>query len=54
MDAIFLSNHGEALYVRDRNEDLAPLRFLFHDLRIDKWWFEIGDMVRKQLLIVGN
>lgn len=43
-----------ALYVRDRNEDLAPLRFLFHDLRIDKWWFEIGDMVRKQLLILGN
>ncbi len=43
-----------ALYVRDRNDDLAPLRFLFHDLRIDKWWFEIGDMVRKQLLILGN
>ena len=43
-----------ALFVRDHNEDLAPLRFLFHDLRIDKWWFEIGDMVRKQLLILGN
>jgi hypothetical protein len=41
-----------ALFVRDHNEDLAPLRFLFHDLRIDKWWFEIGDMYRR-ILFVG-
>ena len=41
-----------ALFIRDHNAELAPLRFLFNDLCIDRWWFEVGDMYRR-ILFVG-
>jgi hypothetical protein len=36
-----------AVYVRDHNESLKPLRFLFQDYTCSKWWFEIADMYRR-------
>lgn len=47
------SNHDEtlALFIRDNNENLSPLRFLFYDYKCDKWWFEIADMYRRIVFI---
>ena len=39
------------LFIRDRNAALTPLRFLFNDLRLNKWWFEICDMYRRILFV---
>jgi hypothetical protein len=36
-----------AIYVRDKNQDLAPLRFLFDSYRCDRWWFEVAEMYRR-------
>jgi hypothetical protein len=33
-----------AIYVRDKNQDLAPLRFLFDSYRCDRWWFEVAEV----------
>jgi hypothetical protein len=43
------SNHDEnlALYIRDHNEQLSPLKFLFVDYRCSKWWFEVVEMYRR-------
>lgn len=35
-----------AIYVRDKNVDLAPLRFLFDSYRCDRWWFEVAEVLR--------
>jgi hypothetical protein len=40
-----------AVYVRDNNPSLAPLRFLFVDYKCSKWWFEIADMYRRIVFI---
>ncbi len=40
------------LFIRDKNAALDPLRFLFDDLCINCWWFEVGDMYRR-ILFVG-
>jgi hypothetical protein len=36
-----------ALFIRESNEDLAPLRFLFVDYKCSRWWFEVVDMYRR-------
>jgi hypothetical protein len=36
-----------ALFIRESNEDLAPLKFLFVDYKCEKWWFEVVDMYRR-------
>jgi hypothetical protein len=36
-----------ALYIRDRNPHLSPLKFLFVDYKCSKWWFEVVDMYRR-------
>jgi len=40
-----------ALFIRDSNPDLAPLRFLFADYKCSKWWFDIVDMYRRLFFI---
>jgi hypothetical protein len=47
------SNHDPklALFIRDNNQDLASLRFLFKDYKCNKWWFEIADMYRRIVFI---
>jgi hypothetical protein len=39
------------MYIRDHNEELAPLRFLFVDYKCNKWWFEIADMYRRIIFL---
>jgi hypothetical protein len=48
-----LTSHDKklALFVRDKNPSLAPLRFLFIDYKCDKWWFEVVDMYRRIIFI---
>lgn len=29
---------------RDRDKSIAPIRFLFHDLKCDCWYHEVVDM----------
>jgi hypothetical protein len=47
------SNHDPklAMFIRDNNQDLASLRFLFKDYKCNKWWFEIADMYRRIVFI---
>ena len=42
------SNNDETLglFLRDKNEDLNSIRFLFNDYRVEKWWFEVAEMYR--------
>jgi hypothetical protein len=49
----YAANHDEklAMYIRNRNPDLAPIRFLFVDYKCSKWWFEIADMYRRIVFI---
>jgi hypothetical protein len=48
------SNHDPnlAMFIRDNNQELASLRFLFKDYKCNKWWFEIADMYRR-IVFVG-
>ena len=41
-----------ALYMRDHNSSLDTIRFLFHDYKCSKWWFEIVEMYRR-IVICG-
>jgi hypothetical protein len=47
------SNHDPklALFIRDNNQELASLRFLFKVYKCNKWWFEIADMYRRIVFI---
>jgi hypothetical protein len=36
-----------AVYIRNKNEDLTSLKFLFEDYKCSKWWFEVVDMYRR-------
>jgi hypothetical protein len=40
-----------ALYIRDHNRDLYPLRFLFRDYACNTWWFEVAEMYRRILFV---
>jgi hypothetical protein len=33
-----------AMYIRDRDEKLAPIRFLFDSYKINRWWFEVAEV----------
>jgi hypothetical protein len=47
------SNHDPrlALFIRDHNPELAPLRFLFKDYNCNKWWFEVAEMYRRVVFV---
>ena len=46
------NDHNLALYIRDRNQGLDALRFLFNDYKCEKYWFEVAEMYRR-ILFVG-
>jgi len=39
------------LYVRDRDETLSSLRFLFDSYRCDRWWFEVAEIYRRVVFV---
>jgi hypothetical protein len=48
---LYTDDELHAVYVRDNNPSLFPLRFLFVDYKPSCWWFEIADMYRRIVLI---
>jgi len=40
-----------AYSLRDENQHLTSLRFLFNDYKCNKWWFEIAEMYRRIIFI---
>jgi len=41
----------QALAMRDKDQDLNPIRFLFNDLKCDRWFHEVVDMYRRIIFI---
>jgi len=39
------------LYIRDNDESIDHIRFLFNDYRIKRWWFEVLEMYRRIIFI---
>jgi hypothetical protein len=40
-----------ALYIRDKDAALSPIRFLFDSYTVQKWWFEVAEMYRRILFV---
>jgi hypothetical protein len=40
-----------ALYIRDKDKKLAPIRFLFDSYKVDHWWFEVAEMYRRIVFV---
>jgi hypothetical protein len=46
-----LDEEEEFYLARDRNPNIAPLRFLVKDYKCNKWWFEVAEMYRRIVFI---
>jgi hypothetical protein len=40
-----------AIYIRDKDTNLAPIRFLFDSYKVDHWWFEVAEMYRRIVFV---